>query len=178
MHGSAGGARPLRTDRRAVWLPAGGAGSGSTGHGGRVVGAPGLGSEFSAAFGLVRQRVAFVIGPARAGRRGRSPPTPPAGSHTAGLCVPVDGRVTCAEFDWVHGVGRERVRNRAFATARWAACSCTQTCSRIGIAARARRGVARLLRYSRSGTGSRAHQATLCWMGAYDVGKMRRRAAE
>ncbi len=61
------------------------------------------------------------------------------------LCVPVDGRVTCAEFDWVHGVGRERVRNRAFATARWAACSCAQTCGRIGMAARARRGDARLL---------------------------------
>ncbi len=37
-----GGERPLCTDRRAVWLPAGGAGSGSTGHGERVVDAPGL----------------------------------------------------------------------------------------------------------------------------------------
>ncbi len=34
------------------------------------------------AVGCVRDLV-----PARAGRRGRSPPTPPAGSHTAGLCA-------------------------------------------------------------------------------------------
>ncbi len=61
-------------------MPAGGAGSGSTGSRWRRGIRPGPRKQIVAAFGLVRQRLASAIGPAWAGRRGRSPPTPPAGT--------------------------------------------------------------------------------------------------
>ncbi len=101
-----------------------------------------------ATFGLVRQWVASVIGPARAGRRGRSPPTPPAGTTP-----PASGSSTTAV---------SLARRSSGCTALVASASATRhqrphggpraharmTRRRIGIAARARRGAARLLRSS------------------------------
>ncbi len=92
-HRGDGGERLPLHGSAAVWLPAGGAGSGSTGHGGRVGDDPPPRKRIFAVFGLVRQRV-WIRDSARPGQGGvaglhprpRQAATPPAYSSSSTTC--------------------------------------------------------------------------------------------
>ncbi len=92
-HRGDGGERLPLHGSAAAWLPAGGAGSGSTGHGGRVGDDPPPRKRIFAVFWLVRQRV-WIRDSARPGQGGvaglhprpRQAATPPAYSSSSTTC--------------------------------------------------------------------------------------------